>query len=101
MPFTVAGQWRIFTAFPCIPRTCFLRCQSNPAGAACQTDSIFQFDANCVRRGRSNVLDRMHGFIGPGRGSGLPLADSALTVPRNLLVGVSVYVNHDAVPVMM
>jgi hypothetical protein len=22
MPITVAGQWRIFTAFPSIPRTC-------------------------------------------------------------------------------
>src|SRR5436190_1056939 len=34
MPITVAGQWRNFTAFPNIPRTCLLTQPDYPASAA-------------------------------------------------------------------
>jgi hypothetical protein len=34
MPFTVAGQWRILTAFPSIPRTCFTTQPDYPGFAA-------------------------------------------------------------------
>src|SRR5579872_5106353 len=66
MPFTVAGQWRILTAFPSIPRTCFTSVARLPrlrTEVKLEKFLPLEFDEQLhLAGGRRGVADDSRGF---------------------------------------